>query len=69
MPVPGHTSWSAEQLKAHCPHQAEQLKSAVNAAEALRQLQAEGWPPTAPVIAGSLYLIGQLMETGLVQAE
>ena len=48
---------------------ADQLTSAVNAAEALRQLQAEGWPATAPVIAGSLYLIGQLMETGLVQAE
>ncbi len=69
VPVPGHKSWSAEQLKAECPHQADQLREAADASEALRQLQAEGWPTVAPVIAGSLYLIGQLMETGVVQAE
>ena len=69
VPVPAHASWSAEQLKVQCPQMADQLTSAVDAAEALRQLQSEGWPATAPVIAGSLYLIGQLMETGLVQAE
>ena len=69
VPVPGHRSWSLEQLKPALPLQAHQLKSAETALEALNQLLDQGWPASAPVIAGSLYLIGHLMENGTLEAE
>lgn len=69
VPVPGHRSWSLEQLKPALPLQAHQLKSAETALEALNQLLDQGWPASAPVIAGSLYLIGHMMENGTLEAE
>jgi len=69
VPVPGHRSWSLGQLKPALPLQAHQLKSAETALDALNQLLDQGWPASAPVIAGSLYLIGQLMENGTLEAE
>ena len=69
VPVPGHRCWSLEQLKSALPLQAHQLKSAETALDALNQLMDQGWPASAPVIAGSLYLIGQLMENGTLEAE
>ena len=69
VPVPGHRSWSLEQLKPALPLQAHQLKSAETALDALNQLLDQGWPASAPVIAGSLYLIGHLMENGTLEAE
>ena len=69
VPVPGHRSWSLGQLKPALPLQAHQLKSAETALDALNQLLDKGWPASAPVIAGSLYLIGHLMENGTLEAE
>ena len=69
VPVPGHRSWGLEQLQQALPLQAHQLKSAQTAAHALDQLLDQGWPESAPVIAGSLYLIGHLMENGSLEAE
>ena len=69
VPVPGHRSWSLEQLKPALPLQAHQLKSAETALDALNQLLDQGWPASAPVIAGSLYLIGHLMENATLEAE
>ena len=69
VPVPGHRSWSLGQLKPALPLQAHQLKSAETALEALDQLVDQGWPASAPVLAGSLYLIGHLMENGTLEAE
>ena len=69
VPVPGHRSWSLGQLKPALPLQAHQLKSAETALDALNQLLDQGWPASAPVIAGSLYLIGHLMENGTLEAE
>ena len=69
VPVPGHRSWSLEQLKPALPLQAHQLKPAETALDALNQLVDQGWPASAPVIAGSLYLIGHLMENGTLEAE
>ncbi|QNI53422.1 bifunctional dihydrofolate synthase / folylpolyglutamate synthase [Synechococcus sp. BIOS-E4-1] len=69
VPVPGHRSWSLEQLQQALPLQAHQLTSAQTASHALDQLLEQGWPESAPVIAGSLYLIGHLMENGSLEAE
>ena len=69
VPVPGHRSWSLEQLQQALPLQAHQLKSAETADAALAQRLDQGWPESAPVIAGSLYLIGHLMESGSLEAE
>ena len=69
VPVPGHRSWTVEQLQQALPLQGHQLKAARNAADALDQLLDRGWPACAPVIAGSLYLIGHLLENGSLEAE
>ncbi|WP_413327003.1 bifunctional folylpolyglutamate synthase/dihydrofolate synthase [Synechococcus sp. MIT S9503] len=69
VPVPGHRSWNVEQLRQALPLQAQQLKSADTTGTALDQLLAQGWPEAAPVVAGSLYLIGHLLENGTLEAE
>ena len=69
VPVPGHRSWSVDQLRQVLPLQAQQLKSADNAVEAFHQLLDQGWPAAAPVVAGSLYLIGHLLGNGTLEAE
>ena len=69
VPVPGHRSWSVDQLRQALPLQAQQLKSADNAVEAFHQLLDQGWPAAAPVVAGSLYLIGHLLGNGTLEAE
>ena len=69
VPVPGHRSWDANQLRQALPLRAHQLKAADNAVDALDQLRDQGWPAAAPVIAGSLYLIGHLLENGPLEAE
>ena len=33
----------------------------------LEQLERQGWPAATPVIAGSLYLLGDLLATGCLQ--
>ena len=69
IPVPEHRSWSVEQLQHDAPEFAHQLRGAGDATEALNQLEHNGWPQAAPVVAGSLYLIGHLLETHQLQAE
>ena len=58
-----------EQLQLEVQDLAHQLRGAADATEALNQLAHEGWPQAAPVVAGSLYLIGHLLETHQLQAE
>lgn len=72
VPVNGHRSWSAEALKASCPELATQLREADGrepVETALEQLEQAGWPQARPVIAGSLYLLGDLLGRGLLRAE
>ena len=69
VPVPEHRSWSLEQLQLDAPELAHQLRGAADATGALTQLEHDGWPQVAPVVAGSLYLIGHLLETHQLQAE
>ena len=69
IPVPEHRSWSVGQLQHDAPEFAHQLRGAGDAAEALNQLEHKGWPQAAPVVAGSLYLIGHLLKTHQLQAE
>lgn len=69
IPVPEHRSWSLEQLQHAAPELAHQLRGAADAADAFHQLEHDGWPQAAPVVAGSLYLIGHLLETHQLQAE
>ena len=70
VPVPGHQSWTAERLVAEQPHWSAQLHDAASAEEALEALaQRSTWPEPAPLIAGSLYLIGDLLGSGQVTAK
>lgn len=70
VPVPGHNSWTAETLSHERPTWSRQLHGAESAEAALSSIaQRETWPNPEPLIAGSLYLIGDLLGRGLVKAE
>ena len=72
VPVPGHRSWTRAQLikehaawaqQLHEPPESEPTRPEGEAVEqVLRFLEQRGWPSTTPVIAGSLYLIGHLLQ-------
>jgi dihydrofolate synthase/folylpolyglutamate synthase len=72
VPVPGHRSWTRTQLLNENPGWTLQLHALPDSdpahtkseavAEVLTLLEQQGWPAAAPVIAGSLYLIGHLLE-------
>ena len=63
VPVPGHVSWTADQLSEICPTHAHQLRSAPCVEDVLNNLFKSDIDRTnlSPVIAGSLYLIGSLL--------
>ncbi|QNJ25223.1 bifunctional dihydrofolate synthase / folylpolyglutamate synthase [Synechococcus sp. SYN20] len=63
VPVPGHVSWTTDQLSEICPTHAHQLRSASCVEDVLVNLfkNDSGKPKLIPVIAGSLYLIGSLL--------
>ncbi len=62
VPVPNHDSWSKKKLSETCPELDKQLIQANNVEEVFIQLHARSpWPSPPPVIAGSLYLIGELL--------
>jgi dihydrofolate synthase/folylpolyglutamate synthase len=69
VPVPGHTSWSTEALRAACPAWSQALESAPDLETAISQSTTAGkanaaGQVTPPVlVAGSLYLIGHLLAT------
>ena len=70
VPVPGHRSWSRSALVEAVPRWREQLKQADCAVSALEAIQGTGsWPQPMPVLAGSLYLIGDLLACGAIQAK
>ncbi|MDA0717838.1 MAG: bifunctional folylpolyglutamate synthase/dihydrofolate synthase [Cyanobacteria bacterium] len=60
VPVPGHACWGLEAISAACPRLARQLQSAPNFEAGLAQA---GRSSQRVVVAGSLYLLGQLLST------
>ena len=70
VPVPGFASWNWHTLTESCPELSQALHDAKDAEIALHQLACSGpWPNPAPIIAGSLHLIGSLLSRGALQAE
>jgi len=63
VPIPSQQSWSKEQVLSYCPEYRTQLKEALSVEEVLSILKRrKEWPSPAPVITGSLYLIGDLFQ-------
>ena len=70
IPVPGHRSWDRASLVAQEESWERRIRDSADAETALKTIRALGpWPDPLPVIAGSLYLIGDLFSRGLVTAE
>lgn len=71
IPVPGHQSWSLDRLSDACPNLAHQMGRAHDVLEVLRGLASApgSWPNPSPLIAGSLYLLGELMAQRIVEAK
>ena len=70
VPVPGHRSWERDDLLQGNPQWSHQLANAASVEQALSEIHARGKiisPP--PVLAGSLYLIGDLLTRGVITAE
>ena len=70
VPVPEHRSWTQPQLAEACPELASQLQTA-NAVEQVFSilLTQKPWPTPPPVVAGSLYLLGDLLAKQIIKAE
>ena len=70
IPVPGHRSWDVNALLQRNPNWHHQLHQEDDADSALMQIEARGrWGDPMPVVAGSLYLLGDLFQRNLVTAE
>jgi len=69
IPVPSHKSWSRAGLLQKLPQLGNQLQEADSLETVLNQLSSGGWPTPMPIVAGSLYLIGDLFARGVVRAE
>ena len=70
VPVAGHRSWRCSELKEACPELALQLLEAKGVDQVLSRLEnLGGWPSPAPIVAGSLYLLGNLLGRGVFTAE
>jgi dihydrofolate synthase/folylpolyglutamate synthase len=60
VPVPGHSSWSRSRLAEAIPPRAAQLLEAADLDQGLR-LAGQAAPGQRLIVAGSLYLIGDLL--------
>ena len=70
VPVPDHNSWTLEALLQRSPQWTHQLISASSVEQALVQINTpEQRKSAVPVLAGSLYLIGDLLARAVVTAE
>ena len=70
VPVPDHHSWTRSRLAEQCSRWHNQLLEADSGEAALLEIQARGaWPRPMPVVAGSLYLLGDLFARAVVTAE
>jgi dihydrofolate synthase/folylpolyglutamate synthase len=69
IPVPSHRSWSRSALLQALPQLEQQLQEAESLESVLHQLSSNGWPTPMPIVAGSLYLIGDLFARSVVRAE
>jgi len=63
VPIPNLKSWSKDQILSCCPEYKNKLKEAMSVEEVLLILkQQKEWPSPPPIITGSLYLIGDLLQ-------
>ncbi len=63
VPVPNHQSWELEDLSNACPEISSQLHKANSAEQVLETLRLKNkWPIPPPVLTGSLYLIGDMLQ-------
>jgi dihydrofolate synthase/folylpolyglutamate synthase len=69
IPVPSHKSWSRSALLQEMPQLEHQLQEADGLETVLNHLSSNEWPTPVPIVAGSLYLIGDLFARGVVTAE
>ncbi len=69
VPIPGHNSWSKEQILDYCPKCSSTINEATSVQEVLSiLLKTKKWVSPPPVIAGSLYLIGDLFDKKLLDS-
>jgi dihydrofolate synthase/folylpolyglutamate synthase len=71
IPVPGHESWTLDRLSDACPNLVHQMGRANDVLDVLNGLASApgSWPNPSPLIAGSLYLLGELMAEGIIEAK
>ncbi len=69
VPIPWHNSWSKAQILDYCPKYSNKINEANSVQEVLLiLLKEEKWVSPPPVIAGSLYLIGDLFDKKLLDS-
>ncbi|MAR06932.1 MAG: dihydrofolate synthase [Cyanobium sp. NAT70] len=70
VPVPHHNSWTRQELLSHNPSWSNQIHQCCDATTALEQMDQQGLlGDSIPVMAGSLYLIGDLLQQEEIKAK
>ncbi|BEV35748.1 cyanophycin synthetase [Synechococcus sp. M16CYN] len=71
VPVPGHRSWTVDNLIEACPNYAHQLASSGGVFDVLNALSRalEVWPNPPPLVAGSLYLLGEIINQQIIKQD
>ena len=68
--IPGKESWTKEELILKCPDKLRQLNSAIDVEMALSEItENQSWSKPSPVITGSIYVIGALIEKKIISLE
>tara|TARA_Y100001968_G_scaffold101472_1_gene91383 strand:+ start:1858 stop:3099 length:1242 start_codon:yes stop_codon:yes gene_type:complete len=63
VPIPNQETWSKDQILNSCPEYRTQLKESFSVDKVLSILKERNrWPSPPPIITGSLYLIGDLLQ-------
>ncbi len=63
VPIPNHQSWQLEDLAKACPELSSQLHKADSVEQVLKAIRLKDkWPTPSPVITGSLYLVGDILQ-------
>lgn len=70
VPISNHSSWSSIKLQEALPDRAAQIIGAKSVDDVLAHLNNQDvWPSPSPIIAGSLYLLGDLLHRKIFTAE
>ncbi len=70
VPIKHYQSWTKFELSSACPELSEQILQANEISEIFAKMASgNNWPSPPPVVAGSLYLVGELLSQQIIKSK